>query len=134
MSVEGGRRNLKSPGDVLHCDRIVGEHGARRDEILLLELGWAPTPPASRASCVETGPCPLADDRALELSQGAEDVEHQLTARGGGVDRLGQGSEANPLPFHRLNGLDQLLDRPREPVELPDHKRVAGAHVVDGGR
>ena len=32
-----------------------------------------------------------------------------------------------------LDGLDQLLERAGQPVELPDHQRVALAHVAEGG-
>jgi hypothetical protein len=42
-------------------------------------------------------------------------------------------SERNPhlLPFQVFDGLDQLLERARQPVELPDDQRVTLARIVE---
>src|SRR4051812_34813620 len=48
------------------------------------------TSPRSRQACVSA----LADEVSLELGEGAEDVEDELTATGRGIDLLLQGSEA----------------------------------------
>ena len=74
---------------------------------------------------------PLADQVSLELGQGPEDVEDELPAAGGRVDRLLQAAEAD-LP--RLEGgdrLDQVLERAPQPVELPDDEGVAGPEEGD---
>ena len=44
-------------------------------------------------------------------------------------------SERRPMPrvAEFLDGLDQLLERAGEAVELPDHQRVALAHVRERG-
>ena len=42
-------------------------------------------------------------------------------------------SERRPMPrvAELLDGLDQLLERAGQAVELPDHQRVALAHVLE---
>jgi hypothetical protein len=82
---------------------------------------------------VQPGEGALADHAALELGQGGEEVEHQLAAGGGGVDRLGQRAQTDAARTEVLDGLDQLLERAGEAVELPDHERVARAHAGEGG-
>ena len=44
-------------------------------------------------------------------------------------------SERRPMPRSPeiLDGLDQLLERAGQPIELPDHQRVALAHVLERG-
>jgi hypothetical protein len=73
----------------------------------------------------------LADQVALELSQGAEDVEDQLPAGGGGVDPLGQALEPNALLGQAGNGVDQVAEAAAEAVEPPDHEGVAGAELFE---
>jgi hypothetical protein len=79
----------------------------------------------------------LADQVAFELGQGGEHVEHQLAAGGGGVDRLLQAPEPNPSLGQAGDGVDQVAQRPAQPVQLPHHQGVAGAQlvqdVVEGG-
>lgn len=71
----------------------------------------------------------LADQIALELRQGAEDVEHQHASRRGGVDVLGERAEPDASGRHLADLLDQVTHRAAESIELPDHQRVAGAKI-----
>ncbi len=57
-------------------------------------------------------------------------MEHQLAAGGGGVDRLLEAAEANPLVGEGSDGVDQVPQGAAEPVELPHHQGVAGAELV----
>ena len=50
----------------------------------------------------------LADQVAFELGQGREDVEHQLAARGGGVDRLLEAAEPDFAVGQAGDGVDQV--------------------------
>src|SRR4029078_6243972 len=55
-------------------------------------------------------------------------------ARGGGrVDGFGEGAEADALGLQRVEGVDQLLHRAGQAIELPDHQRVAGPEIVESG-
>ena len=66
----------------------------------------------------------LADQIALELGQGPEDVEDELAARRGGVDLLGQTLEADPPLRKRGDDLDQVLQRTPQAIEPPDDEGV----------
>ena len=52
-------------------------------------------PVDERPAVADRGHGPLADDPALELRQGREDVEHQPPAVGGRVDGLGERAEVD---------------------------------------
>ena len=72
---------------------------------------------------------PLHDESPDELGQGREDVEDQPAARGGGVQRLVQGSEPGAAAQPGHDG-DQALQGPGQPVQARDDEDVAGAEVV----
>ena len=70
----------------------------------------------------------LADQVAFELGQGREDVEHQLAARGGGVDRLLEAAEPDFAVGQAGDGVDQVAQGAAQSVELPDDQSVARPH------
>ena len=72
----------------------------------------------------------FADEVAFELGQGGEDVEDELAAGGGGVDRLLEATEPDPAVGEAGDGVDQVAQRPAQPVQLPDDQGVAGAQLV----
>lgn len=74
----------------------------------------------------------LADDAALEFCERREDVKDETAASGGRVDAVGKRPETDAARLELLHGLDQLPQRARQPIELPDDQRVSLAHVVDG--
>ena len=61
----------------------------------------------------------------LELGERAKEVKDQPTTAAVGVDGFGERSEADAALVKVVDDLDQVLQRPREAVELPDHQRVA---------
>jgi hypothetical protein len=77
-----------------------------------------------------TGAGALADQVAFELRQGGEHVEDELAARGSGVDRLLQAAEPDPALGEAGDGVDQVAQRPAQPVQLPDNQGVARAQLV----
>jgi hypothetical protein len=56
----------------------------------------------------QSGSGAFADEVAFELGQGREDVEDELAAGGGGVDRLLEAAEPNPTLGKLSNGVDQV--------------------------
>src|SRR5215213_1323222 len=74
----------------------------------------------------------LADDVALELGKGAEDVEDELPAAGRGVDLLGEALEANALAVELSDRLDEVLQGAAEPIQPPHHQRVPVPQVREG--
>src|SRR5215203_3508691 len=82
--------------------------------------GFAPATPASSISgSGKPGLGALANDVALELGKGAEDVEDELPAAGRGVDVLGEALEADALAVELRDGLDQVLEGAAEPIQAP---------------
>lgn len=61
--------------------------------------------PATGPSGDRPGLSPFADDVALELGQGGEDMEDQLPAAGGRVDLFGQALETDSPLLQPSDGL-----------------------------
>jgi hypothetical protein len=64
----------------------------------------------------QAGAGALADQVVFELGQGGKHVEYQLAARSGGVDRLLPAAEPDPALGEAGDGVDQVAQRPAEPV------------------
>ena len=75
----------------------------------------------------------LDDQLADELRQRGEDVEDQPAAGGGGVQGLVQALEADTVPAQRADDLDQVGQRPGQPVQARHDQGVAGPQVVQAG-
>ena len=73
----------------------------------------------------------LADQVALEVRQGGEDVEDQPSAGGGGVDALPQRPEPDAAVGQRGDGVDEVAQGAAEAVQAPDDQRVALAQLVE---
>jgi hypothetical protein len=68
--------------------------------------------PAAAAAAGPSGGQPLggafADEVAFELGQGGEDVEDELAAGSGGVDRLLEAAEPDAAVRQAGDGVDQM--------------------------
>jgi hypothetical protein len=93
--------------------------------LLFIQLLSPASLPAPRPGRLQPGLRPLADQVPLEFRQRTEDVKHQLTARRRRVDGLGDAVETDALPFQLGQQLDQVPQRPTQPVEPPHHQHVA---------
>src|SRR5271170_1681702 len=73
----------------------------------------------------------LPDQAALELRQRAKHVKNQPPLRGRRVEGFGQAAKPDTPHPQGFDGFDQLLHRPRQPVELPHDERVAAAREFE---
>ena len=133
VAVEGAFGNPEGGADVGDGVVRVGFHRSGQGDLGGGERWFAPSPAAPGARGFEARPGALADEVALELGQGGEDVEDQLAARRRGVDMLLQAFEADAARVEGVDGIDQVREGAAEPVELPDDESVARAEVVQGG-
>lgn len=130
--IECRPRDPERLADVLDRVRaIVVERPGHRELAWIIELARPATGPSSSPRRRQSGPCPLADQLALELGESTEDMEDEFSAAGRGVNLLGQAPEADPPLRERVHQLDQVRERPSEPVKSPDDEHVAGPQEVD---
>ena len=86
--------------------------------------------PASSACRSQARDRAFRDRLTLELGERSEDPNDELARRGGGVDRstlTGEDLQADAARREVVDGVDQVVQVPPEPVELPNHERVAVA-------
>jgi len=62
----------------------------------------------------------LYDDVSLELGHSGDNLEDELARGRGGVEVVLVGYEVDAQGVELVEGVDQVFEGPREPVELPD--------------
>ncbi len=92
----------------------------------------APTHASPRPGRGKPRPRPLLDECALELGQGPEEMQDQLPVRMGGVDAFLKTLQAHTLRLEVLDLGDQILHRPPQPVQSPDHECVPRPEMIEG--
>ncbi len=99
-------------------------HPSHGFNLLVGELLLAATLPAAGSGGLKAGPGSLTDQVSFKRGQGAEDMEAQFAAVGGGVQPFLQAREAYISVFQLFHYLDQVLERPAQPIQPPDHQAV----------
>ena len=61
----------------------------------------------------------------------ADHLHHHASGRRRGVDRLGQRAEAGASFVNPLHDVQHILQRARQPIELPDDDDIALAQLVE---
>jgi hypothetical protein len=72
----------------------------------------------------------FADQVAFELGQGREQMEDELAARGGGIDRFLETPETDAAVAEAGDGIDQVAQGATQPIKPPHHKGVARTKLV----
>ena len=88
--------------------------------------------PAAFASCRKACVSPLLDEIPLKLSKGAENVEDELASACPGVQLLLQGLEVHTPTLKLADRLNEVSQRPAQPVETPHNEGVPGSQVGHG--
>jgi hypothetical protein len=111
--------------------RVWLAHRGHREPHLRGRHRKRPAPgPSSSARRGEAGDRPLRDQLAVKLGEGGENPENELACRGGGVDRrtlTGENLQADTAGSEVVDCVDQVVQIPAKPIQLPDHERVTGA-------
>jgi hypothetical protein len=108
VPVDGGTTDAQGRGDRGH--RVLPGHIHLLRHLRL--VGGHDRGPAAVAAPSPGGGQPsagaFADEVAFELGQGGKDVENELAAGGGGVDRLLQATGPDPTVGQAGDGIDQM--------------------------
>ena len=98
-----------------------------KEELLLLwgELGGAATIAAAGPGGSQAGLSALPNEVAFKLGDRPEDLEDQIAAGGGRVDRLCDAPEAHASHPEILDGGNQVGKRPSKPIQPPYDERIA---------
>jgi hypothetical protein len=134
MAIDRSSTDAQGSGDlcqrmllrVIHLtsERDFGRRHARR----------AAARAASSSRGCQSGQRALADEVALELRQGAEEVKDELAPRRGRIDVLLQTAEADIAPLEIGDRVDQMTQRTSQTVELLDDEGVGRPQLVEDFR
>ncbi len=72
----------------------------------------------------------LGDQRALQLGDGAENLQRKHPLRGRRIDRVAQRAEMHAALLQLLDDLEQMADRSGEAVETHDDEDIAGGDLA----
>ncbi|VWB76855.1 hypothetical protein BSE24067_03643 [Burkholderia seminalis] len=100
-------------------------------DLLRIEGGRTAKSRAAGFSRFESSLCPIADQGALEFSQGGDHVKHEHAGRCAGIDRFVQGGEVDAPGAQIIHHDQQLAQRAAKPVESPHDKGVAGLAFIE---
>jgi len=114
------RRALAPLDHPLHLGDLRGAERTRPPDGL--------APPALRR---ERGLRAFGDQFALEVRKRGEEVQHKPPGRAGGVDRLGEGAEADAARGELVHRRDEMRHRTAQPIEPGDDERIAGPERVE---
>jgi hypothetical protein len=115
-------RHAEAVRNLGHSNIRSGEKRSRGLQIIVGQVWWAASCATDPTGSGVSRAGAFADQTALDCRQSAEHVEHKQTLRGCRIERFRQASEANARDPRLLDRLDALLDRPRQPVELPESR------------
>jgi hypothetical protein len=110
---------------------VQGFGGASGGLGMLRQPFWAPPCASTRSGGGKTGLGALANDITFKFSQGGEKIEHQAPLRRGRVNWVIQTLDTNILLQQQVDGLNQMLERTPQSIQLPNHHDVARSHFVE---
>lgn len=108
MSVDGGAADAEHGGDLGDCVLVGVVHLAREGELVGARGFGAPTVASAGPGGGEAGVSAFADQVAFDLGERGGEVEDELPARGGGVDRLLKAAEADIAVGERGDGVYEV--------------------------
>src|SRR5262249_50233815 len=98
--------------------------------LLVTELFSRATFAVACSRCGQPGARPFANQVALKFCARPKHVKHQFAPRRRRINRLGDALESDSLRLQIAYHLDQVLERPPQPVEPPDCQHVTRSERV----
>lgn len=105
---------------------VLGQ-GLQQRQLVFVELTRPPALSAPSSGSRQPGRSALTNECALKLSDGAEDLKNQAAGCPACVHAFRQRDECDFPLAEVVDGAQQILQRPGEPIEPPHHKRVPGS-------
>ncbi len=122
-TIKGGSTGPKKLGDLAHrcagCRQCLGVGQLSRGQ-----SARSAAHPAARPGSSQASHGAFVHQRALELGQGAEHVQHQTSCGACGVDLFGQLSQTHIAGGEISNEVQQIWQRASQPVQSAHHHRV----------
>jgi hypothetical protein len=72
----------------------------------------------------KTSPNPLLNERSLELSHGADNLEHEATGRRAQVQVVAEANKGDAIGTEIRESVDQMLEGTAEAIDLPDEHGI----------
>jgi hypothetical protein len=114
-------------------DAVIGiavERAGHRGFRLIKDGRPSPkSPPGS--SGLEARVRSFFDKLALKFRQSPKHVENKFSTARRSIDALLKAFKADSTGLEGCNGLDQVFERPPEPIELPNDKTIALANDIE---
>lgn len=106
------------------------------DEVLQRQDGFGFEGRSPRFSTLRSGDFDavfgaLRDKAALEMRDGSEDMEHQLSCSGGRIDLLLEADQIDLFGLQVIDGFEKFFERPAQTIEPNDCERVVWASLID---
>ena len=136
VGVEGGGCEVQALGHFGRDSLAVSHRRHRHHQRRAIHLAWSPAHASARAGCGKPRHGALGDQFALELGERGKNAEREAAIGGRRVDlraRAGQHLQPDAPGSQVLDRIDQVTQVASEPVELPEHQRVAGLDRLQAG-
>lgn len=121
--------NAEDARDLGHRFRVL--QLARKGQLLVAQRGWTTEPHTARFRRLAAAPCPLNDQRPLELSDPGENGHHHPACRCCRVSpRLGQAFQSSSGILNTLCQIEQIPRAAGKAIEAGDHYQITRTEVI----
>ncbi len=108
-------------------DGIIGMsmEGFGEGDLFIIEGAFASAEASTGTGGSETGVGAFADEVAFKFGESAEKMKQQLAAGGGGIEVFLERTEPDLTLIEQVEGIQEVLQRASETIQLPDNQRIA---------
>ena len=128
---DGGWMDVEEACSSGGCFPAFGNHLTNLGLLLRGELGGATADAALLPGGIDSGLSAFPQHGALELREGSHHLHHHAACRSGCVDGFGQAAESGSGFPELLHDGEQVAQRARQAIQLPDHDHIPGAELME---